>query len=195
MPRPKLILGSGSPRRAELLAQLGLVADAVRPPDVDETPRKGETPLEYCRRIAGAKAAVMDVAADEVVLCADTTVALGRRIMGKPEDAAQAAEFLLALSGRRHRVITSVVVRNAQQTWARDVVTTVKFKRLSDAELNAYLASDDWRGKAGGYAIQGPAGAFVTWLQGSYTAVVGLPVAEAAALLVAAGYPLYGDCT
>ncbi|UWQ13576.1 Maf family protein [Aliiroseovarius sp. M344] len=195
MPRPKLILGSGSPRRAELLGQLGLVADAVRPPDVDETPRKGEAPLEYCRRIAGAKAAAMDVAADEVVLCADTTVALGRRIMGKPEDAAQAAEFLLALSGRRHRVITSVVVRNAQQTWARDVVTTVKFKRLSDTELNAYLASDDWRGKAGGYAIQGPAGAFVTWLQGSYTAVVGLPVAEAAALLVAAGYPLYGDCT
>ncbi|MDE9449907.1 septum formation protein Maf [Aliiroseovarius sp. Z3] len=195
MTRPKLILGSGSPRRAELLGQLGLVADEVRPPDVDETPLKGELPLAYCRRIASAKAEAMDVAAGEVVLCADTAVALGRRIMGKPEDAGQAAEFLLSLSGRRHRVITSVVVRNATQTWARDVVTTVKFKRLSDAELNAYLASDDWRGKAGGYAIQGPAGAFVTWLHGSYTAVVGLPVAETANLLVAAGYPLYGEST
>ncbi|MCK8483755.1 Maf family protein [Aliiroseovarius sp. S2029] len=195
MTRPKLILGSGSPRRAELLGQLGLVADDVRPPDVDETPEKGELPLTYCRRIAGAKAAAMDVASDEIVLCADTTVALGRRILGKPQDAAQAAEFLLALSGRRHRVITSVVVRNAGRTWARDVVTTVKFKRLSDPELNTYLASDDWRGKAGAYAIQGPAGAFVTWLQGSYTAVVGLPVAETANLLVAAGYPIYGECT
>ncbi|GHE98894.1 Maf-like protein [Aliiroseovarius zhejiangensis] len=195
MTRPKLILGSGSPRRAELLGQLGLVADDVRPPDVDETPAKGELPLTYCRRIAEAKAAAMDVASDEIVLCADTTVALGRRILGKPEDAAQAAEFLLALSGRRHRVITSVVVRNAGRTWARDVVTTVKFKRLSDPELNTYLVSDDWRGKAGAYAIQGPAGAFVTWLQGSYTAVVGLPVAETANLLVAAGYPIYGERT
>lgn len=190
--RPKLILGSGSPRRAELLGQLGLVADDVRPPDVDETPEKGELPLAYCRRIAASKAAAMQVAPDEVVLCADTTVALGRRILGKPEDAAQAATFLRALSGRRHRVITSVVVRNAHQSWARDVVTQVKFKRLSDLELNAYLASEDWRGKAGGYAIQGPAGAFVTWLQGSYTGVVGLPVAETAGLLQAAGYPLYG---
>ncbi|MCK0139386.1 Maf family protein [Aliiroseovarius sp. F47248L] len=195
MTRPKLILGSGSPRRAELLGQLGLVADDVRPPDVDETPIAGERPLAYCRRIAAAKAAAMAVADDEVVLCADTTVALGRRIMGKPEDAGQAAAFLLALSGRRHRVITSVAVRNTHQTWARDVVTTVKFKRLSDVELNAYLASDDWRGKAGAYAIQGPAGAFVTWLQGSYTAVVGLPVAETANLLVAAGYPIYGERT
>ena len=195
MTRPKLILGSGSPRRAELLGQLGLVADDVRPPDVDETPIAGERPLAYCRRIAAAKAAAMAVADDEVVLCADTTVALGRLIMGKPEDAGQAAAFLLALSGRRHRVITSVAVRNTHQTWARDVVTTVKFKRLSDVELNAYLASDDWRGKAGAYAIQGPAGAFVTWLQGSYTAVVGLPVAETANLLVAAGYPIYGEST
>lgn len=195
MTRPKLILGSGSPRRAELLGQLGLVPDDVRPPDVDETPLKGELPLNYCRRIAALKAAAMIVAGDEVVLCADTTVALGRRILGKPEDAGQAADFLMSLSGRRHRVITSVSVRNSVQTWARDVVTTVKFKRLSDIELNAYLASGDWQGKAGGYAIQGPAGAFVTWLQGSYTAVVGLPVAETASLLLAAGYPIYGERT
>ncbi len=192
MSRPKLILGSGSPRRAELLGQLGLRADAVRPPDVDETPLKGELPLNYCRRIAGAKADAMAVAADEVVLCADTTVALGRRIMGKPRDEAEAAAFLRALGGRRHSVITSVVVRSARGRWARDVVTTVQMKRLSDQELAHYLASNDWQGKAGGYAIQGPAGAFVRWIQGSYTAVVGLPVHETAQLLTAAGYPLYG---
>ncbi|NRP12611.1 Maf-like protein YhdE [Aliiroseovarius sp. xm-m-379] len=191
MTRPKLILGSGSPRRAELLGQLGLRADAVRPPDVDETPLKGELPLNYCRRIAGAKADAMDVATDEVVLCADTTVALGRRIMGKPRNEAEAAAFLRALAGRRHKVITSVVVRNATGRWARDVVTAVKMKRLSDQELAAYLASGDWQGKAGGYAIQGPAGAFVSWIEGSYTSVVGLPVHETANLLIAAGFPLY----
>lgn len=193
MHSPKLILGSGSPRRAELLGQLGLRADDVRPPDVDETPQKGELPLNYCRRIAASKAAAMSVADDEIVLCADTTVALGRRIMGKPENADEAAKFLRALSGRRHKVITSVVVRNATGQWAKDVVTTVKMKRLSDQELTAYLASNDWQGKAGGYAIQGPAGAFVAWLQGSYTGVVGLPIHETAGLLLAAGYPLYGD--
>ena len=191
--RPRLILGSGSPRRAELLATLGVVADAVRPPEIDETPQKGELPLAYCRRIAGAKAAAMAVGEGEVVLCADTTVALGRRIMGKPSGVAEAAQFLHALSGRRHRVITSVVVRTATRSFARDVVTDVKVKRLSDVEVNAYLASGDWHGKAGGYAIQGPAGAFIPWIQGSYSAVMGLPVAEAAALLEAAGYPVYGD--
>ncbi len=188
----RLVLGSASPRRAELLAQLGLVADEVRPPDIDETPRKGEIPRLYCRRIAAAKAAAMQVGADEVVLCADTTVALGRRIMGKPADAGEAAAFLLALAGRRHRVITAVVVRNAEGTWAREVETIVKMKRLSDLELNAYLASQDWRGKAGGYAIQGPAGAFIPWIQGSFSSVMGLPVAETATLLQAAGYPVHG---
>lgn len=191
--RVRLILGSGSPRRVELLAQLGLEPDEIRPPHVDETPLKGELPQHYCRRIAAQKAAAMKVAADEVVLCADTTVALGRRILGKPADAGEAKAFLRALSGRRHRVITSVVVRNAAQSWARDVVTIVKMKRLSDAELDAYLATGDWQGKAGAYAIQGPAGAFIPWIQGSHSAVMGLPVAETAALLRAAGYPLYGD--
>jgi septum formation protein len=127
----------------------------------------------------------------EIVLSADTTVALGRRILGKPADAAEAAQFLYALSGRRHRVVTAVAVRRGDQLWERDVVTQVKMKSLSDAEVNAYLASDDWRGKAGGYAIQGPAGAFVPWINGSFSAVVGLPLAETANLLVAAGYPLY----
>lgn len=175
-----------------MLGQLGLAIDAVRAPDIDETPLKSELPLHYCRRIASAKAAAMQVGADEVVLCADTTVALGRRIMGKPADTDEAASFLRALSGRRHRVITAIVVRNATGIWARDVTTQVKMKRLSDTELNAYLATNDWQGKAGGYAIQGPAGAFIPWIQGSYSAVMGLPVAETAQLLQAAGYPVYG---
>lgn len=193
MMNPKLILGSGSPRRKELLAQIGVVADDIRPPDIDETPRSGELPRPYCARMAQEKARAVLAGHDDIVLCADTTVALGRRIMGKPEDAGQAAEFLLAMSGRRHRVITTVAIRRGDALWARDVETVVKMKRLSDEELNGYLATDDWRGKAGAYAIQGPAGALIPWIQGSFTAVVGLPVAETAALLQAAGYPLWGQ--
>lgn len=189
-PALKLILGSGSPRRQELLGQLGVTPHAVRPPDIDETPLKGELPRAYCARIARGKAEALTLATDEVALCADTTVAMGRRILGKPADEKEAAQFLLALSGRRHRVITSVVVRRGDDYWARDVVTAVKMKMLSDDELNGYLASDDWRGKAGGYAIQGPAGAFIPWIQGSYTGVVGLPLAETAGLLRAAGMVL-----
>jgi septum formation protein len=117
---------------------------------------------------------------------------MGRRILGKPADVGQAAEFLLALSGRRHQVITAVAVKTATKVWQREVMTTVKFKRLSDEELSAYLRTNDWKGKAGAYAIQGPAGAFIPWIQGSYTAVMGLPVAETALLLQAAGYPLLG---
>lgn len=187
---PRLILGSGSPRRAELLLTIGVTPDAVRPPEIDETPLAGETPLQYCRRIAAEKAAAMDLGTSDVVLCADTTVALGRRILGKPADAAEAEAFLTLLSGRRHKVITSVVVRNSAKTFARDVVTDVKVKRLSKPEIDAYIASGDWKGKAGAYGIQGPAGAFIPWIQGSYTAVMGLPVAETATLLQAAGYPV-----
>ena len=189
----RLILGSGSPRRRELLAQIGVVADDIRPPDINETPAKGEDPRRYCIRMASEKAATFDLDADEVVLCADTTVALGRRILGKPADAGEAAEFLLALSGRRHRVITAVAVRTHQRLWWRDVVTSVRMKRLSDPELNAYLQSGDWQGKAGGYGIQGPAGALIPWIQGSFTAVVGLPLTETAGLLQAAGYPIHGE--
>lgn len=188
----KLILGSGSPRRLELLAQIGVTPSEVRPPDVDEDPRKGELPREYVNRIASDKAAAIACAEDEVVLCADTTVAMGRRIMGKPADEAEAAEFLYALSGRRHRVITAVAVKRGDKVWQKDVVTTVAMKRLSNPEVNSYLASGDWKGKAGGYAIQGPAGAFIPWINGSFTGVVGLPLAETAGLLTAAGYPLYG---
>jgi len=187
----RLVLGSGSPRRRELLAQIGVEADDIRPPDINEDPRPGESPRPYCVRLAREKALAILARDDEIVLSADTTVAMGRRILGKPADAAEAAQFLYALSGRRHRVVTAVAIRRGEALWERDVVTQVKMKRLSDAEVNAYLATDDWRGKAGGYAIQGPAGAFVPWINGSFSAVVGLPLAETANLLVAAGYPLY----
>lgn len=166
--------------------------DEVRAPDIDETPQRGELPRAYCNRIARQKAAALPVGKGEIVLCADTTVAIGRRILGKPRDAGEAAEFLLKLAGRRHNVITSVAVRTSADIWQKDVVTVVKMKRLSDAELNSYLATGDWRGKAGGYAIQGPAGAFIPWIQGSFTGVMGLPVAEVAAMLTAAGYPAFG---
>jgi septum formation protein len=176
----------------ELLAQIGIIPVDVRPPDINEDVRKGELPRDYVNRIAAEKVSAVDAAADEIVLCADTTVALGRRIMGKPADPAEAARFLYALSGRRHKVITSVAVKRGAQVWQKDVQSTVAMKQLSDAEVNAYLASDDWRGKAGGYAIQGPASAFIPWINGSYTGIVGLPLAETAGLLAAAGYPLYG---
>ncbi|WP_109312466.1 MULTISPECIES: Maf family protein [Ruegeria] len=187
------ILGSGSPRRLDLLAQLGVQPDAIRAPDIDETPLKGELPVPYCNRITRAKVQAVQADGDDVTLCADTTVALGRRILGKPEDAGQAAEFLHALSGRRHRVITSVAVRRGDRVLQRDVVSQVKVKRLSDVEINAYLATGDWQGKAGAYAIQGPAGAFIPWISGSFTGIVGLPLSETAALLQGIGYPLYRE--
>lgn len=187
----RLILGSGSPRRKELLAQLGIVPDAILPPDIDEDPKRGELPRPYCQRLATEKARAVAAAPDDIILCADTTVALGRRILGKPRDAGEAAEFLTALGGRRHQVITAVAVRRGERIWARDSVSAVKMKRLSDVELNAYLASGEWQGKAGAYAIQGAAGAFIPWISGSFTGIVGLPLAETAALLVAAGFPVW----
>ncbi|MEM1005357.1 MAG: Maf family protein [Pseudomonadota bacterium] len=187
------ILGSGSPRRLDLLAQLGIKPDTVRPPDIDETPRKGEIPLHYCRRITWAKVHAVPTENDDITLCADTTVALGRRILGKPENAGQAAQFLHALSGRRHRVITSVAVRRGGRVLQREVVSQVRVKRLSDTEINAYLRTGDWQGKAGAYAIQGPAGAFIPWISGSFTGIVGLPLSETAALLQGIGYPLYRE--
>lgn len=187
----KLILGSGSPRRKELLAQLGIVPDAILPPDIDEDPCKGELPRPYAARLAREKAAAVAAGPDDVVLCADTTVALGRRILGKPRDAGEAAEFLTLLGGRRHEVITAVCVRRGDRVWARESVSAVKMKRLSDAELNAYLAGGEWEGKAGAYAIQGAAGAFIPWISGSFTGIVGLPLAETAALLAAAGWPVW----
>ena len=185
--KKKLVLGSASPRRLELLARLGITPDEIRPADIDETPLRGELPRPYCNRVTLEKAQAIPRTPGEVVLTADTTVALGRRILGKPENAAEAETYLRLLSGRRHRVITSIAVIDDSETRTRDVVTQVRMARLSEAEITAYLATNDWEGKAGAYAIQGPAGAFIPWISGSYTAVMGLPVYEAARLLAAAG--------
>ncbi len=186
--RPRLVLGSGSPRRKELLAQIGVIPDEIRVPDVDEDPLAGEAPRAYCARVTRDKAEATPCHPGEIVLAADTTVALGRRILGKPADRDEARGFLVALSGRRHRVITAVAVRTPERLWLRDSVNTVRMKRLSDAEIERYLDSGDWHGKAGGYAIQGPAASFIPWISGSHSAIVGLPLAETAALLEAAGY-------
>ena len=187
----RLILGSASPRRRDLLAQIGVIPDAILPPDINEDPRRAELPAAYCTRLAREKVLAVQSGPDDIVLCADTTVALGRRIMGKPENAAEAAKFLTDLGGRRHQVITAVAVRRGDRIWERSSVSAVKMKRLSDVEVNAYLASMEWQGKAGGYAIQGAAGAFIPWISGSFTGIVGLPLAETATLLAAAGYPMW----
>ncbi len=183
----RLVLASASPRRRELLAQIGLVPDAVRPADIDETPLKGELPKPYADRLAREKAMAVAAETGDVVLAADTVVAVGRRILGKPADAGEAAEFLLLLSGRRHRVITGIAVRHGDNLRHRTVQTAVKMKRLSDAELSAYLRSGEWRGKAGGYAIQGIAQAFIPEIIGSYSNVVGLPLTQSVNLLSSCG--------
>jgi septum formation protein len=190
---PRLILGSASPRRLEILAQLGVTPDEIRPPDVDETPRARELPGDYCKRVTRDKANAVPRSAGEIVLAADTTVALGRRIFGKPAGRAEAEDFLKRLQGRRHKVITAIVLVTDSGHSERCVESIVKFKRLSDAELQGYLDTGDWQGKAGAYAIQGPAGAFIPWISGSFSAIMGLPAHETATLLRSAGYPLFGD--
>ncbi|MEM9578818.1 MAG: Maf family protein [Pseudomonadota bacterium] len=182
-----LILGSGSARRKELLAQLGVVPGDIRPPDIDERPRRRELPRPYCVRMALEKVRAVPALPEDIVLCADTTVALGRRILGKPKGVDEARTFLDAMSGRRHRVITAIAVSCNGKLWQKDVVSIVRMKSLSAKEVDAYLATGDWRGKAGGYAIQGPASAFIPWISGSYTGIVGLPLAETANVLRAAG--------
>jgi septum formation protein len=181
------VLASASPRRLALLAQVGLTPDAVQATDVDETPLPGETPRACALRLAAAKARAAPVGPDAVVLAADTVVALGRRILGKPATAEEAGRFLRLLSGRRHRVITAVAVAAGGRLRSRAVETAVRFKPLSAQEVAAYLATDEWRGKAGGYAIQGRGAALVPWIGGSYSAVVGLPLAETLGLLAVAG--------
>jgi septum formation protein len=185
--RPRLILGSASPRRRALLAQVGVEPDAVVTADIDEQPLPRELPRNCALRLAASKALATTAASDEVVLAADTVVALGRRILGKPADAAQAAAFLHLLSGRRHRVITAVALRLGTRRWERAVETAVRFRRLSAAEVAAYVESGEWEGKAGGYAIQGRATAFVPWIGGSYSNVVGLPLSETLGMLEAVG--------
>lgn len=185
--RPRLILGSASPRRLELLAQIGIVPDALRPADIDETPRKAEPPRDYVRRMAAEKAAALDLADDEALLTADTTVAVGRRILGKPADRAEAASFMRLMSGRRHVVLTAIALRHGPRTALRLVETKVRMRSIDQAALERYLDAGDWQGKAGGYAIQGAAAAFIPWLEGSFSAVVGLPLSETAAMLAAIG--------
>jgi septum formation protein len=186
----RLILASASPRRLDLLARIGVVPDAVTPAEIDETPRKGELPTGYARRMAAAKAAAV-AQAGALVLAADTVVAAGRRILPKTETESEARAALSFLSGRRHRVHSAVTLIDSQGHPRHRLSTSiVGFKRLGDAELDAYLASGEWRGKAGGYAIQGRAEALVRMISGSYSGVVGLPLFETRALLRAAGYAL-----
>ena len=183
-----LILASASPRRRDLLAQVGIVPDAIVAPEVDESPRRGEGARACALRLAVAKLEAAPAATGDAVLAADTVVARGRRLLGKPRDAGEARTFLAALSGRRHLVVTAVALRRGERRWTRIVETAVRFKRLSAGEIEDYLASGEWQGKAGGYAIQGRAGGFVPWIGGSYSNVVGLPLAETLALLAAAGF-------
>lgn len=204
--RPHLILGSASPRRRDLLAKIGVTPDEIRAADIDETPAKGELPRAFVQRMAREKGTALAAglpsplegglgrgggpADDPLILTADTVVSAGRRILGKPADAAEAAAFLRLLSGRRHRVTTAVCLARGATIRTRTVETRVRFKRLSEREIADYLASGEWRGKAGGYAIQGLAGAFVPSINGSYSNVVGLPLTETAALLAGMGYPI-----
>jgi len=184
----KLILGSSSPRRLELLSKIGVTPDEIRAPEIDEKCITGELPRKYCNRVVLAKLNAIACNADEVVLCGDTTVALGRRILGKPKDVDQAMKYLIALSGRRHRVITAIAVRSNNKFWTRDVVSIVKFKVLSEKEVEDYISTDEWKGKAGAYSIQGQASKFIPWISGSFSAIVGLPLFETSNLLARAGY-------
>ena len=197
--RPRLVLASASPRRLALLAQIGVKPDAVLPQDVDETPRPRETPCDLAARLAMEKASVaaamapkLSGLAPSLTLAADTVVCVGRRILPKCETRDQAERCLDLLSGRGHRVYTGLaLIREGGAARRRLVETRLRFKRLSRGEIEAYLASGEWRGKAGGYAIQGFAGAFVEKLVGSYSNVVGLPLAETAALLGGEGYHVH----
>ena len=194
----RLILGSASPRRRDLLAQIGVVPDEVRAARIDETPGADELPSVFVRRMAGQKADAICAAlprladGDEppLILTADTEVSVGRRILGKPMGEAEAVQSLLLLSGRRHRVTTAICLTRGTQRWTRRVETRVKFKRLSDAEISAYIRSGQWRDKAGSYDIRGIAAAFIPEIIGSYTNVVGLPLCETAGLLQGASYPV-----
>ncbi len=189
MSAPHLTLASASPRRRELLARLGVEPDAVTPADIDETPEDSEPPRDYALRMGREKALALDAAG--YVLAGDTVVACGRRILPKTETEAEARACLKLLSGRRHVVLTSVVLRAPDGTLRERLnENTVRFKNLSDEEIAAYLASGEWHGKAGGYAIQGQAEALIQWMRGSHSGVMGLPLYETRALLKAAGFAI-----
>jgi len=197
--RPKLVLASGSPRRLGLLNQGGIEPDQLLPAEVDEVPLKGELPRALATRLARIKAEAAlesirrsDELRGSFIVAADTVVAVGRRILPKAELLDEAAQCLRLLSGRNHRVYSGVCVVTPKEAFRQRLVETrVRFKRLSQDDLEAYLASGEWRGKAGGYAIQGLAGAFVVKIVGSYSNVVGLPLYETVALLGGEGYPVH----
>ena len=197
--RQRLVLASSSPRRLALLEQVGIEPHALRPASIDETPKKGERPRSLAQRLAREKA---ETARDRIrrepelqeafVLAADTVVAIGRLVLGKPEYLDEAAKALGILSGRTHKVYTAVaLITPDNKLRMRTVETRVRFKRLSREEIDSYLACGEWRGKAGGYAIQGIAGAFVQTIVGSYSNVVGLPLIEVVGLLAGEGFPVY----
>src|SRR2546423_777751 len=196
--RPKLVLASGSPRRLGLLNQAGIEPDSLQPTEIDEIPIKGELPRALANRLARAKAqaALASVRISEelrgsYIIAADTVVAVGRRIMPKAEMLEEAAACLRLLSGRNHRVYTGICLVTPKETFRQRLVETrVRFKRLSSEDLEAYLASGEWRGKAGGYALQGLAGTVVIKMVGSYTNVVGLPLYESQSLLWGEGDPI-----
>src|SRR5690242_3457023 len=197
--RPKLVLASGSPRRLSLINQAGIEPDALRPADIDEMPKRGELPRALATRLARGKAeaALHQVRLDEelrgsFILAADTVVAVGRRILPKADLLDEAAQCLRLLSGRNHRVYSGVCLVTPKEAFRQRLVETrVRFKRLSQEDLESYLASGEWRGKAGGYAIQGLAGSFVVKIVGSYSNVVGLPLYETSQLLSGEGYPVH----
>ena len=196
--RPKLVLASASPRRLGLLEQVGIIPDALRPVTIDETPTRGEVPRHLVQRLARAKAEAAKLLvraeadyAKAFILAADTTVAVGRRILGKPEEGNRATDTLERLRGRNHRVYSAVcLITPDDRKRERVVETRIRFRNFSDAEIRDYIASGEWKGKAGAYAIQGIAGGFVVKLVGSYTNVIGLPLTEVVALLQGEGYPV-----
>src|SRR3982751_5059549 len=196
---PKLVLASGSPRRVQLINQAGIEPDSLRPTDIDETPQRGELPRACATRLARARAeaALGLVRVDEelqgaYILSADTVVAVGRRILPKAELLDEATQCLRLLSGRNHRVHTAVCLVTPGEAFRQRLVETrVRFKRLSEEDIEAYLASGEWRGKAGGYAAQGLAGSFIVKIVGSYTNIVGLPLYETATLLSGEGFPIH----
>ena len=196
--RLKLVLASGSPRRLSLLGQAGIEPDALRPADVDETPTRGELPRACANRLARAKAEIglKSIQIDDdlrgaYLLAADTVVAVGRRILPKAELVDEASQCLRLLSGRNHRVYTAVCLVTPKGAFRQRLIETrVRFKRLTEEDIQAYIGSGEWRGKAGGYAIQGIAGSFVVKLVGSYSNVVGLPLYETVTLLGGEGFPI-----
>jgi septum formation protein len=197
--RHRLVLASASPRRLALLEQVGIEPNALRPASIDETPKRGERPRTLAQRLAREKAITARDRIrrepefhDAFVLAADTVVAIGRLVLGKPDYLDEAAQALATLSGRTHKVYTAVVLITPEDKLRmRTVETRVRFKRLSREEVDSYLACGEWRGKAGGYAVQGIAGAFVQTIVGSYTNVVGLPLIEVVSLLAGEGFPVY----